>query len=102
HNIDHHNGKAEVGIFIGEKDLWDKGLGQDALRTLVDYLFQQLNLHRVDLGVYADNARGIHAYEKVGFIHEGRWRQAGFRNGHYRDLLWMSVLRDEWRGQAAR
>ena len=37
-------------------------------------------------------------YEKAGFRHEGCWRQAEFRHGRYHDLLWMSVLREEWTG----
>jgi RimJ/RimL family protein N-acetyltransferase len=55
-----------------------------------------LNLNRIFLRVDADNSGGIRAYEKAGFIHEARLRQAGFRDGDYRDELIMSVLRSEW------
>ena len=37
---------------------------------------------------------------KVGFQHEGRWREAEFRHGRYHDMLWMSILRREWRVEA--
>jgi len=94
--INHRNQSAEVGLFIGEKSLWDKGLGQDTLRTLLDYGFDQLNLHRIYLRVIAENARGVHAYEKVGFVHEGRLREDVWRHGHWQDMLIMSVLRHEW------
>jgi RimJ/RimL family protein N-acetyltransferase len=57
-----------------------------------------MNLNRVYLRVFADNERGVHLYEKVGFQHEGCWRQAEFRHGRYHDLLWMSILRHEWGG----
>jgi RimJ/RimL family protein N-acetyltransferase len=50
------------------------------------------------LRVFARNERAVHLYEKLGFNHEGHWRQAEFRNGQYQDLLWMSVLREEWAG----
>jgi diamine N-acetyltransferase len=95
-HIDGKNASAEVGLFIGEPKLWDKGLGGDILRTLVHYGFEQLNLNRIYLRVFADNERAVHLYEKMGFQHEGRWREHEFRHGHYHDLLWMSVLRREW------
>lgn len=95
-NIDHQHRRAEVGIFIGEKSLWDQGLGRDALATIVDYGFQYLNFHRIYLRVFAENKRAIHSYEKVGFQHEGRQRQAEWRHGRWHDMLWMSVLEHEW------
>jgi diamine N-acetyltransferase len=87
---------AEVGLFIGVPGLWDRGLGSDVIRTLLRYGFQQLNLHRIYLRVFAGNQRAVHLYEKLGFQHEGLWRQAEFRNGRYHDILWMSLLRNEW------
>ena len=97
-NIDGRNASAEVGLFIGSPEMWDRGLGSDVLKTLVRFGFEQMNLNRIYLQVFAGNQRAIHLYEKVGFRHEGRWRQAGFRHGRYHDLLWMSVLREEWTG----
>jgi RimJ/RimL family protein N-acetyltransferase len=46
-NLNHANHSAEVGLFIGEKSLWDQGLGKDMLATLVAYGFDYLNLHRI-------------------------------------------------------
>ena len=101
-NIDVRNSNAEVGLFIGLPELWDQGLGRDVLQTLVEFGFQQLNLHRRYLRVFAGNERGIHLYEKVGFQHEGRWRQAEYRHGRYHDMLWMGILREEWTGPCVR
>jgi diamine N-acetyltransferase len=97
-DIDGRNRSAEVGLFIGIPELWDQGFGRDALQALLRFGFQEMNLHRITLRVFADDQRGIHLYEKVGFQSEGRWRQAEFRHGRYHDLLWMSVLRDQWTG----
>ena len=96
--IDGRHASAEVGLFIGLPELWDRGLGADVLQALLRFGFEQMNLHRIYLRVFAENTRAVHLYEKIGFQHEGRWRQAGFRHGHYHDLLWMSFLRDEWTG----
>jgi UDP-4-amino-4,6-dideoxy-N-acetyl-beta-L-altrosamine N-acetyltransferase len=97
-SIDGRNRSAEVGLFIGMPELWDQGLGHDVMNTLLRFGFQQMNLHRIYLRVFASNRRAVRLYEKAGFQHEGCWRQAGFRHGRYHDLLWMSVLRDEWTG----
>jgi RimJ/RimL family protein N-acetyltransferase len=95
-NIDAKNQAAEVGLFIGEKALWDQGLGKDVLATLVNYGFDFLNLHRIYLRAFADNQRAVHAYEQVGFVHEGRFREVEWRHGRWLDMLCMSVLRPEW------
>ncbi len=87
---------AEVGIFIGEKDEWNKGYGTDVMKLMLRHGFTTLNLNRIYLRVFDFNARGIRAYERAGFVHEGRLRQDIFRKGSYHDVLVMSVLRDEW------
>jgi diamine N-acetyltransferase len=87
---------AEVGIFIGEKSLWNHGYGRMALQLLVRHGFNDLNLHRIYLHVYETNLRAIRSYEHAGFIHEGSLRQARYLDGGYVDVLVMSILKDEW------
>ena len=87
---------AELGIVIGEKEYWGRGFGSDAIRTLVRFGFEEMNLHRIHLHVYEDNARAIRAYEKCGFQHEGRLRDGVYRHGRYYDLLAMSILSHEF------
>jgi RimJ/RimL family protein N-acetyltransferase len=95
-SIDGRHARAEVGLFIGQPRLWDQGLGRDVLQTLLRFGFEQMNLHRIYLRVFAENERAVHLYERLGFRHEGRWRQCEYRHGRYHDLLWMSILRPEW------
>jgi diamine N-acetyltransferase len=87
---------AEVGLFIGEKSYWNKGYGTEVMHLLLRLGFETLNLNRVYLRVDEANKGGIRAYEKAGFVHEGRFRQGAFQNGEYRDVLLMSVLHSEW------
>ena len=96
HGLDLENGKAEFGISIGEKDLWGHGYGTEALAAISDFGFGALRLERIELHVYEDNARAIRSYEKAGFHHEGRLRNAQFGEGRHYDVLVMSLLRDEW------
>ena len=97
HGIDWKIRQAEVGILIGEKSFWNRGYGGEALRLLIDHAFAELNLNRIFLRVYANNPRAIRAYEKIGFVHEGRLRQAHYADHRYHDVLIMSVLRSEWK-----
>jgi len=87
---------AQVGIMIGDKSVWNQGYGTETMRLLLRHAFQTLNLRRVSLRVNSDNLYAIRTYEKVGFRHEGRLRQAVYLDGEYHDLLMMSVLRTEW------
>ncbi|HZW03353.1 MAG TPA: GNAT family protein [Anaerolineaceae bacterium] len=88
--------ETEIGIFIGEKSLWSKGYGRRAMAMMIRHGFDTLNLNRIWLRVNETNPRGIRAYESLGFVHEGRQRQASVQDGRYIDVLLMSVLRSEW------
>ena len=87
---------ATVGIVIGQGEKRGMGIGADALTLLTDYAFLKLGLMRVQLDVYAGNDRGIACYEKVGFVKEGVKRRSRYVNGTYMDVIWMSILREEW------
>jgi diamine N-acetyltransferase len=88
--------KAEIGIMIGEKSFWNRGYGTETMLLMLQHGFETLNLHRIYLKVYSTNPGAIRAYEKVGFAHEARLREAHFDNGIYTDDLIMSVLSHEW------
>ena len=100
HLVDWRNRWAELGIFLGDKSRWGKGLGTEATRLLVRFAFDTLNLNRVFLRVYADNARAIRCYEKVGFVREGLKRQDRILDGRFGNTLVMGLLREEWAGEA--
>ncbi|MCC6956363.1 MAG: GNAT family N-acetyltransferase [Anaerolineales bacterium] len=95
-NINWRIRSAEVGIFIGEKRFWGRGIGTKVMRLLIQVGFDTLNLNRIRLDVYDTNPRAIRTYEKAGFVYEGRQRQGMYQNGRYVDVLQMSVLRSEW------
>jgi RimJ/RimL family protein N-acetyltransferase len=94
--IDWTNQNAIFGIFIGDKNYWGKGFGTDATRALLRYAFDEANLRRIELEVFAFNPRGMRVYEKCGFKLEGTRRQALYREGQWHDEHIMAILRDEW------
>jgi RimJ/RimL family protein N-acetyltransferase len=94
--IDWRNRCAEFGINIGEKSYWNQGYGTETVRLLCKHGFETLNLNRIYLRVLDTNPRAIRAYEKAGFTHEVRMRQAEFRQGKYINMLVMGLLCSEF------
>ena len=90
-----HN-EAWVGIGIGEREFWGKGYGTEAMKLCLQYVFTELNVHRVSLGLHDYNPRALRSYEKAGFRLEGRSRKDMMREGKRNDSLWMGILREEW------
>ncbi len=95
-DVDGVTRSATVGITIGEKDLWGQGYGSEALGLLVGFLFDHLNVRRIQLDTWSGNERAIRSFARVGFREEGRLRQAVRGPGGYFDSVIMGVLRAEW------
>lgn len=89
-------GNAWVGIGIGEREMWGKGYGTDAMRILLRYAFTELNLNRVTLDVFEINERAMKSYAKAGFHEEGRAPKVLLKAGVRYDLIFMGILRSEW------
>jgi RimJ/RimL family protein N-acetyltransferase len=87
---------AELGIMIGDRSYQSSGYGTDAMLTLLRFGFEQMNLHKVALGVFEFNSRAQAVYRKCGFVEEGRFREEYYQDGRYWDVIRMSVLRREW------
>ncbi|WP_372998602.1 GNAT family N-acetyltransferase [Lutispora sp.] len=87
-----HSGS--IGIMV-HKDYQNQGVGLALMSTLLDIADNWLMLVRVELGVYADNARAIHLYEKFGFKKEGIKRKAAIRNGEYIDEMMMARIKGQ-------
>jgi RimJ/RimL family protein N-acetyltransferase len=96
HQVNWRDRNAALGIALGEKGYWGQGYGRDAVRTLLRHAFHTLNLHRVELQVFAFNPRAIRCYERAGFRHEGTRRQSCFQDNRYHDAQLMAILREEF------
>lgn len=100
-NIDHWPHRdAWLGIGIGARADWGQGYGTDALRLILRYAFDELNLRRVTLSVFEYNERALHTYRKLGFVEEGRQRQRLLRFGKRWDMVVMGLLQAEWKHSA--
>lgn len=63
--------RGYIGLMIGERTQWGKGLATEAITGIVSIAKKQLGLMRVQAGAYANNVGSIRAFEKAGFTQEG-------------------------------
>lgn len=90
------NKVATLFIGIGNKDIRGKGYGKEALELLLEYGFNDLDFHRVQLNVLEFNYPAISLYEKAGFKKEGTFREFVLRDGKRYDLHLYGLLKKEW------
>jgi [ribosomal protein S5]-alanine N-acetyltransferase len=99
HGIAWEDRKAHLAIGIFDRRFWSCGFGTEAVRLLLNYAFEQLRLHRIDLRVLNYNTRAIRCYEKCGFTREGLERESALVNGRWHSDVIMGILEDEYRSQ---
>lgn len=95
-DIDLENESAAFRIAMLDLSLTGKGYGPEAITLVLDYVFKELELNRLQLEVYSHNPRGIRAYEKAGFVFEGRKKQALKIRNEFSDEIIMAVLKEEY------
>lgn len=95
--IDPDNRSAAFRIAMFNVEHLNKGYGTEAMRFAVDYAFDTLKLHRLELDVFDYNAWAIHVYEKIGFKREGLLRDTMLWEGEYASTIIMAILEDDWR-----
>ncbi len=93
--FDHLARHAEAGINLvpGARG---HGVGTTAIGLLVEFGFVRRNLRRIHLQAISSNVAALRAYEKAGFVLEGRQRDHAWVRGAYQDIVLMGVLRSEW------
>ena len=72
-----------------------------ALTAALSWGFRVMELNRIEAQVHPNNERSIGLLKRLGFVEEGRLRQAALWGNQYHDMLQYSLLEDEWRGDSA-
>jgi len=97
HKISQTDKSASYAIGIFDPNLHSKGIGTEVTALMLEYGFETLKLHRIELRVLDYNKRGIRCYEKCGFKIDGVLRESAFVDGAYHSDIVMSILEDEFR-----
>lgn len=91
-DVDRVNRAAHFRIALASEGLFGRGLGTAATTMIIDFAFDELGLHRLELEVYSFNDRARHVYESLGFVEEGIRRDALWQDGAFHDAILMSML----------
>lgn len=92
HTVNYSDKRAQIAIGILDPDALGQGFGTEAMRLLATYAFDTMGLHRLGCRVIDFNARATRAYEKVGFVIEGREREAAYIASEWHDDLILGLL----------
>lgn len=97
-DIDDSVGRASLGVAIGERSMWGRGLGRAACVRMLERGFEHLGLTRVIAEVHAPNTRSLALVAGLGFTQEGRLRRHDMYRGGVCDVLVFGLLREEFEG----
>lgn len=89
-----------LAIGIGNPSHRSKGYGTEAMQLMMRFAFQELNLHRLQLTVFAYNEPAMRMYERLGFQREGTFREYLLRDGRRYDMYLYGLLASEWEARA--
>jgi ribosomal-protein-alanine N-acetyltransferase len=94
-HINWRAGIGDIGLMIGDKNYWGKGLGTNVLQVALKYAFTTLSLRKLTGGTPKINAAMCRSFEKVGFMQEGVKRKELLINGKFIDHILYGLLREE-------
>lgn len=94
--IDWIHRRASTSILIGESSAWGKGYATEVFSMLSDHAFRELNLNKLEAGVYSQNEGSLRMLERNGFVREGVIRQHCWLDGEYVDVVKMGLLAQDW------
>jgi RimJ/RimL family protein N-acetyltransferase len=93
---DFKNNHSELGILIGDKNYWGKGIGSEACSLIVEYAFNTHNMNKVWLTVHSNNPAAYQLYKKLGFKEEGCLKEHIKYQGKYIDKYLMAIYKKNW------
>ncbi|WP_194953337.1 GNAT family N-acetyltransferase [Sphingopyxis solisilvae] len=92
--IDRHHGLGEIGLMIGARDAWGRGIATHAIAAVAQIGFRDLGLRKLTAGCYADNRGSRIAFERAGFTVEGIRRAHFVSDGRFEDLVLLARFAD--------
>ena len=96
HNLDNINRSAHIGYWLA-KEYEGNGIVTRCCRVLIDYLIENMDLHRLQINCNVDNVRSRTVPERLGFKLEGIHRHAEFLHDRFGDWAVYAMLRNEWK-----
>lgn len=99
--IDHQHGRAEIGLFLGDPLVRNRGRGREAIELLTGFAFDEMRLNRLYAKILEYNQPARSAFERCGYRLEGQERQAHYHQGAFHDICTYGLLSSEHRKKEA-
>ncbi len=99
--VDWYLRMGRLGVVIPDPENRGRGYGSEAMKLIIGYAFNRINLNKIELDVYAFNSAAYELYRRLGFVEEGRRRANVYRDGRYYDAILMGVFPQEFRAATA-
>jgi RimJ/RimL family protein N-acetyltransferase len=96
-DINYFDMKAWMGLTIGESEYWGRGICTEVTKLLVEYVFNELNLNKINAGIFSPNEGSFKCAEKSGFFRESVSKQDVFIEGRFLDTYYYSLLKEDWK-----
>ncbi|MBU3127858.1 GNAT family N-acetyltransferase [Clostridium tagluense] len=87
--------RADLGYDL-RPEYWNRGIMTEALDAVIDFTFNKADVNRIEASVSNENNASIRVLEKLGFIKEGVLRKRSYWGGSYRDMVMLSILKNEY------
>ena len=95
HFLDKNDKQVEIGITL-DKNFQGKGYATEALIQIINYLFTDLNKHRISTSIDPRNLKSIALVERLGFRKEAHFKESILIDGVWHDDLVYAILKEEW------
>jgi len=93
--VNWHHKRADLALFIGEKDCWGKGLATETIKAITSWGFSELKLEKIEAGCYEPNRGSLKAFLKCGYQVEGHLRKSILLDGLRIDSFWLGICSNE-------
>ena len=94
--INNFLGIADLGIMIGDRNYWGKGIATDILEAFCNYIFYEKQLRKITCGLMASNMAMKKVFKKLGFRTEGVFRKVDWFDGEFIDHIYMGCFESEY------
>jgi len=95
-HIDYRHQKGEYGVVL-HPEFRGKHFGYESSVLILNYVFNNLPINKIYLEVFKENTKALNLYQKIGFVEEGLFKEEFFKNGTFKDVIRMGILKKEWK-----
>ncbi|UCC20851.1 MAG: GNAT family N-acetyltransferase [Promethearchaeota archaeon] len=90
------NRNANLFVTIGEQEYWSQNIGPEVGKLLINYGFEELNLHKIFAGIFTPNKRSLRTAEKIGLKYEARLKEQIYVDGEFVDEMKFAIFKKDW------